>query len=454
MSSWASAEISGARLWDGRCSRSLIEICDRLSACPGLSLSSALGPRLRQCAHRITSNERVDIDGLLAGHRSETAQRCSNHSLVLAVQDTTEVDYTSHKAKTGLGPLTSVRNRGLLAHSVMAVHPSGLPLGVLGVSIWSRDPDQVGKRKTRNHRPTDQKESKKWIDGLRITEQAIGPDQQVLLIQDREADVFAFLATPRRTSTHLLIRACHPRLVEIAGQPSAIKLTEAIVQAPVLGTFQVTVPRKPDEPERTAILALQLIKVKLLPPSNQLPGEPNEPQTAWVLRATETAVDNKQAIDWVLISTLEVNDLAFGSQLVEFYTRRWMIERLHYTLKSGCQVERLQVDDAHTLGNALALYYIVAWRLLYVTHLARTEPDTPAEAVLTRTEILVLSNLSKQKVTTVQTAVGAIAKAGGYSAYRGAKPPGVKVIWTGLRQIQAMAQGWDMAKNDQSYESR
>lgn len=445
MDTWALAELSGTQLWDGRCCRSLAAICDRLSAHPGMSLSAALGPGLRQSAHRITSDERVDVNGLLAGHRQETAQRCREHSLVLAVQDTTEMDYTSHKSTTGLGPLTSVRNRGLLAHSVMAVHPSGLPLGVLGVSIWARDPDQVGKRKTRNHRPTAQKESKKWIDGLAIVEQSLPADQQVLLIQDREADVFAFLAAPRRVTTHLLIRASRPRLVEVVGDGSAMKLTEAIASAPTLGTFEVSVPRKPDEPERTATLALQIMEVKALPPANQLPGEPNEPQPIWVLQATEVAPNTKQPINWLLISTLAVRDLAMGSQMVAYYTRRWMIERLHYTLKSGCQVERLQVDDAHTLSNALALYYVVAWRLLYVTHLARAEPNKPADVILSQTELLVLSHLAQRRVSTVQEAVNVIAKVGGYSSYKGAKPPGVKVMWSGLRQIEAMAQGWAMA---------
>jgi len=419
-----------------------------------MSLSAALGPGLRQSAHRITSDERVDVDDLLVGHRQETAQRCREHSLILAVQDTTEVDYTSHKSKTGLGPLTSVRNQGLLAHGVMAVDPSGLPMGVLGVSIWARDPNQIGKRKTRNHRPTAQKESRKWLDGLAIVEQSLPANQQVLLIQDREADIFAFLATPRRDTVHILVRACHPRLVEVAGNGSPMKLTEAIASAPVLGTFDVSVPRKPGEPERTATLALQIMEAKALPPANQLPGEPNEPQPIWVLQATEVSSSAKQPIHWLLISTLAVHDLKMGCQMVAYYTRRWMIERLHYTLKSGCQVERLQVDDAHTLGNVLALYYMVAWRLLYVTHLARAEPNKAANTILDRTEILVLSHLAKRKITTVQEAITEIAKVGGYTPYKGAKPPGVKVMWNGLRQIEAMAQGWAMAlASNGKYES-
>jgi hypothetical protein len=122
------------------------------------------------------------------------------------------------------------------------------------------------------------------------------------------------------------------------------------------------------------------------------------------------------------------------------------IERLHFTLKSGCEVERLQMDDAHTLVNALALYLVVAWRLLYLTHLGRVCPDLPAEAVVTEAELEVLRTGCSQPITTVAEVVREIARLGGYVPYRTAKPPGVQVLWQGLRRLEDMTVGWLLAR--------
>jgi len=64
------------------------------------------------------------------------------------------------------------------------------------------------------------------------------------------------------------------------------------------------------------------------------------------------------AVDWTLISTIPAPDFAGAWRLVACYTLCWLIERLHFVLKSGLDAEKLRLDDAHSLQNALALYYL------------------------------------------------------------------------------------------------
>jgi hypothetical protein len=446
MENWAHTEMSGAQVWDNRCRRSLTNICYSLAENSGLSLSAALGSRLRQSAHRITGHQTTTPHDLLAGHRRETLARCAEHPLVLMVQDSTTYNFTDHKSTTGLGTLTRAGTRGLWAHSVVAVLPSKQPLGVLDVMFWTRDPEQLGIRTTCNARAIEDKESKKWLWGLECVEAACDPNQHVLLVQDREADIFAFLAAPRRPNTDLLIRACHSRKVEVAGRDGRTFLNNAIAEAPVQGTFTITVPRKPGMRERTAVLELRIVEVTALPPTNQLAGEPNEPQKVWVVDATEIdPPGSQQAISWTLLSTMPVNSFEEGRQIVEYYTCRWVIERLHYTIKSGGNAEHLQVNEAHRLANTLALYHIVAWRLMYVTYIARTEPESPASDLLKPEELQVLQQVEGKQVDTAEQAIIAVAKLGGYQYYRSAKTPGVKVLWIGLRKLEAMAEGWKLA---------
>src|SRR5262245_47201564 len=85
---------------------------------------------------------------------------------------------------------------------------------------------------------------------------------------------------------------------------------------------------------------------------------------------------------FVLHMPLQLLHLRLDHQVYRFMSCDCHIERFHYTLKQGCTVERLQFEEAHTLKNALALYSIVAWRLLWLTYTARTQPqDTATELV-------------------------------------------------------------------------
>jgi len=405
---------------------------------------------LRQAAHRLFEHPTTTVAALLAGHVEQTATRCADQAVVLAVQDSTEFDYTTHKATTGLGPVGRGQGRGLIGHTVLAVTPTGLPLGLLHLSLWARDPAQRGQRHDRRKRLTADKESQKWLTGLQATEAAVPPDQQVILVADREADVFAYLAAPRRPHTALLFRACRPRTVLVARPGAAgaerASLLAVAQSASVVGQMAVTLPRQPGQPEREVTLALRLTAATVQPPRHRQAGEPATPQAVWLVCATEVApAAGAKPIQWLLVSTLAVEDAAGAAQLVRYYACRWVIERWHYTLKVGLQVERLQIDDATSLQHALAVYGVVAWRLLWLTHWARQAPEQPAATLLGPEERAVLAQASGRPVETVRQAVRAIARLGGFGGSPSEGEPGVKALWLGLRRLEAMVEGWRLA---------
>jgi hypothetical protein len=371
--------------------------------------------------------------------------------LVLAVQDTTECDFSGHHAADDLGPLNSGLTRGLLCHSVLAVSPAGLPLGVLHMALWTRDPEKSGQRQERRKKNTWEKESQKWLDGLAGMEAALPAEQPVLLIADREADVFAYLAAPRRAKTALLTRVCHPRTVIVersAAEGGALRGSLLMVaqSAPVVGHMHVRVPRKPGQKEREATLEVRLTWATVQPPCHRKAGEPNTPQPVSILCATEIhPPPGVTAIQWILTRTQRLTTAAEACQSVEYYARRWVIERWHFTLKSGCRVERLQFDDVTSLKHGLAVYGVVAWRLLWMTHLARTDPDQPAAMVLTEIERHVLEAAVRRPVASVRDAVRAIAKLGGFAGSPSMGEPGVKSLWMGWHQLEAMIEGYRLA---------
>ena len=455
MEAWADFEFAGAVLPDPRFRSSLVRNAEALASNSGVSFSVACGDDGRQAARRLFRNEATTINGLMKGHYQQTAARCSGLPLVLVPQDSMILEYTSHHALTGLGPITSGgRARGLVAHSALAVSPDGQPLGVLHVDVWAREDRDVPKRHSRRKRATAEKESGKWLKGVRAVARALPAAQPVLVIGDRESDVFDLLAARRRKNVHLLIRACHPRRVQQDPDDSAetvaiTKLTLAIESAPIAGELTVEIPRKPGQPQHQTRLAVQYRSMSILPPLHGVRSKSAVAQQVTVIRVAEVEPpEGVEPIVWILICTMPVTDFESACEIVRYYALRWTIERLHFTLKSGClNVERVQIDNGPALINALALFYIVAWRVLHLTYMARTKPDEPADTVLTSTEMSVLQAKAKRPVNTVAEAFREIAILAGHPRWANTPPPGVKRLCRGIMILEAMSAGWTLARD-------
>jgi hypothetical protein len=466
---WPVREMARARVTHGKERISLQKALGMLVENSGLSYSAALGNATRQAVRRIFSKEEITSEDIIAGHIAATVERIkeAKPGLLLLPSDTTEFDFTHHPSTRDLGPLHK-KTLGFLSHEAIALSDTGMLYGVLHLDMWKRT--EIGTRDKRRTRPYTEKESFKWARVLASIEERLPKEQEALLIQDREADIFAFVAQPRRNNIHLLIRASEPRRVEVelneseakpdapAVEPDALAveldaqsgtvqlLFDAIAQVAPSATYTFAVPRRPDQDPREAAMQLRFCPMTLLAPLNRHKDDPSEPQPVWVVQVREPhPPEGVSPVQWTLISTMPVTTVEQARAMVVRYSQRWLIERLHYTLKSGCNVERLQLEDFDSLTKAIALYFIVAWRLLHLTYMARVEPTTPASQVLSQDEITVLTKVSGHPVDTVSKAVLQIAKLGGYTYYKRAKPPGVKVLWLGWRKLDVMVLGYKLA---------
>jgi hypothetical protein len=462
MMSWSLAEVCGANIANTRRRNNIASILDGLAENPALSFSAAVGSAKRQAFHRLcrmdTSGEKpvplVKVDDLLGGHFEQTQSRIGEETgggLVLFVQDTTMFNFAGLKQVPDLGYCNSKGERCLFGHSMIAVSVDGLPLGVAHLDLWCRDEADHGKTKARRDKQTKDKESFRWIRALQTVEERLPEGQPALFIQDREADIFAFLEAPKRATTFVLVRAAQSRRVEVDvpgdDKPQKGLLLDVAHAAPVVGQMQVSIPRAPNREASVINLLVQTVCVRIIPPSDRK-GIGDKPVTAWVVRASEMHPPaGEKAIEWILVTTMPVTTPEQAFQMVRYYSKRWVIERLHFTIKSGgCNAERLQMDDVHSIKLALTLYYVTAWRLLFITYLARTKPEAPAAIILNDTEIQLLQMIEKKPVTTCAMAVVAMAKLGGYEPYKNGPPPGVKRLWIGLRRMEDMAAGWQLAK--------
>ena len=90
----------------------------------------------------------------------------------------------------------------------------------------------------------------------------------------------------------------------------------------------------------------------------------------------------------------------------------------------------MQLEDASRIRRALAVYSVVAWRLLFITYVAREHPEAPCTAILTQDEWQALwcrlyrTKDPPAKPPDVRTAVRMVARLGGFWAARATASPG------------------------------
>jgi hypothetical protein len=453
---WSALELRHADLGDQRLNKRLVKLVDDLLAAPEASVPQASGDwAATKAAYRFWDNPRVDPDDIRAAHHAVTVERLDSHrdEPILAVQDTTSFDFTDHPDTAGLGYLAHSKRRGLWLHTVLAVSAAGVPLGPLDQYTWTRDPATLGKRALRNKKETADKESQRWLDALTATEAVLPAGQKVITVADREADFYDLFAAPRRKGSHLLIRAKPRRRVRHVERllGAAVRATKAA------GTMTVDLPRSDDRPSRQAVLTIRYARLDIAPPSTH-PRRKELPhlRLTAILAEEENPPAGETPVRWWLLTTLPIGSLADAEQAVRWYARRWLVERYHYVLKSGCKIERLQLETAERLERALATYAVVAWRLLWLTYEARRAPETSCESVLPREQWQVLHRVVHKtdklpaSPPSLKTAVRQIARLGGFLARKGDGEPGVKTLWRGLRRFEDIFTGWKLSRENLS----
>jgi hypothetical protein len=399
-------------------------------ACPDWATTKA--------TYQFFANDQITPQAVIAPHRLNTIERMKQYPMVLLIQDTSMLDFCSHKCTKGLGPYSPDKNTlGLLMHSVLAVSPDGLPLGLLYQNIWSRENYPTQKRAMRQKLPIEAKESFKWLKALEESVQNIPDNIQKVTVGDREADIYQLFKKASDLKEQLLIRAIHNRC--ITGEYHL--LFDQISNVPEMGQCLVDIPRKPEQNSapRQAKLSIRYCPVNVCTAKTEKSGESIK---LYAIYAQEIETPKgEEPIEWLLLSTIPVTNMPEALQKIEWYRERWKIERFHFTLKSGCRIEELQLETSERLINAILLYSIIAWRLLWLTYQARLTPYQSCEIILETDEWRALyCVVNKTKVPpdvspTLYEAVRMMAKLGGFLGRKHDGEPGVKVLWRGFQKL-------------------
>lgn len=462
MSDWVSHELATVQLGDARRHSRLERMVSTMVDNPGGSIPGTFHTHAETAAaYRFLHSPAVDPAEIMAAVGRAVADRCAEQELVLALQDTTSFSFANRPATTGLGPLNG-HVQGFLMHSVLAVTPAGVPLGLIDQAVWARDSQGPRTRDLWSQRPFAEKESQRWVTSLRAVHERLGPRTRVLSIADRESDIYEVFAEPRPDGCELLIRNSNNRRLQGG---TASHLWEQLAAEPVAGELTLQLPRRAQEKPRTTKLAVRFCQVVLHPPHRRVGGEKLAPVPLTAVEARELEPPaGKAPIVWVLLTTLPVADFAAAVQCATYYSRRWLIERYHFTLKTGgCRIEDSQLRDFEALTRLLALDCLVSWRLLWLTYLSRVNGEQPCTVAFTELEWRVLHlavreldplflrhnnyDQSAGQPPPLHTAVRWLGKLGGFLGRKGDGEPGIKVLWAGLERLHNIVLGVMIAKN-------
>jgi hypothetical protein len=344
-------------------------------------------------------------EGIIATAAERTLEAARGRP-VLAIQDTTDLDFSDRLHCNDLGDIgknqTGAVSHGLKMHSLLPLSETGLPLGVLGTSIYASHYDSEDQAQDR---PIEEKESYRWlrtVDELAEVSQW-APETELIAVGDRESDLFELFDYRRRKArnVHLLVRARHDRCLE--DQP--LKLFAHLEALPVMADATITVPRqretkgKPSKPGRISLPARQATvqmrwnKVTLSAPKTTHTRE-IAPIELWAVLLTELdPPDGAKPLRWVLLTTVPIESRKQALRCLRWYTRRWRIEEWHRVLKSGCRIEAHQHQSAAKLACAIAIDTVMAWRVMALTLLGRESPDVCCDLIFEPWECRLLEAL-------------------------------------------------------------
>lgn len=408
-------EVRGAHLGDERLNERLVRIVERFGESPNLSIPAATRSRAEmEAAYRFFSNENVSAEKILTPHAAQTLRRMAEQPVVLMVQDTTEIDLTRPlQPVKGAGPMDCENRRGEFFHPLMAFNADGTPLGILWHKLWARETINSAltpkeKNALRKKTPSEDKESVRWIEGLRAARKAASecPQTTCVCISDSESDLYELFSEPRTElqtepadtsngntspAVHLLICACQDRSTEAGRLLENVRRGQCLCKNTIhLSSRQAKTRmskgrRAESRDSRTAEVEVRATTVTVNPPQRLSRTQAAVPMKV-VLVEEQHPPEGTDAVQWLLLTTLPIDTPQQVQQIVEYYCLRWQIEIYFRTLKSGCRVEERQFETLSRVENSLAVYSMVAWRVMYLCCLGRACPNLCCEVVLTPSE--------------------------------------------------------------------
>lgn len=474
--SWALSEFKEFSCNDKRLDKRFITVATDALENPSVRINQASEDwAATKGAYRFFNNAKVNCSEMFRCHQEQTLGRIKKHKVVLAIQDSTYLDFSNHTKLKGKGPIGTQQQNltGYVMHSTLAVSAEGLPLGLLTHDLWARDEIKKNPIATNQKLPVEKKESYKWMRALEAVHALKLDDQEIINIADREADFYEFFEAVERLEERIIIRARYDRRVmeeqdEVDEENEENKkgMWDFMLEQPVRFKESVEVSRNHIQikgknksefrEQRVAEVEVRVGQATFSPPSNKKQKTALTHKLVYVKEVN--APDGIIPLEWMLITNLSILTDEDISRIIKYYRLRWMIEEFHRILKTGCAIENCLLEDTEAMFRYITLFSIIAWRLFWITRLQRIDPEAPCTQGVADVEwkglycFMHRTKVLPTKVPTIREMIIWVARLGGFLARKGDGEPGIITVWRGWARLYDIVETYEVFTADPEME--
>lgn len=362
-------------------------VINRLNACVSA----------KRAVYRIINNKNWNMEEFCKALYQDCGRNAADVSHVLCVQDTTELNYSSHSGRIdsmdehfGYGTKKEEKNC-LFAHPTLVLDASnGLPLGFSSLKIWGRGNTLPGQKVTRRKRSLSEKESYRWAESAENTAKYISSDVCKTMVGDRENDIYEVMSRTLDSGCEFLIRSSSDRPTTSEGK----KLSEIMKDLPLDFTYELSLVGRQGRKNRTAVMELRFKEVSVIAP-NGAPSDAPRELKVWCIYTCEkpdSVPEGESPVEWRLLTSHEVRDVTQALACIEWYKMRWSVESLFRVVKSkGFNLEESQVETGESMIKLIGMSFMAALNCMMLkTALEKQVEHIPARIVFSDIQLIVM----------------------------------------------------------------
>ena len=407
--------------------------------------------------YRLMNNKAVNHSTFISGYKSGLIaySKEQNHtSAWILVQDTMLTDFNSRNLDLGYTQTES--SNGFLLHHGLLLDEHFIPLGLLHQEVIHRERDDFGKASKWRSKRTEDKESNKWLEGVKTgISFSKETNRDLIHIMDREADIVDVINACIEGGQYFIIRARHDRSTltpsekDKASDPELYRLFQLMPCLPNPFIIARTLRNeKGKEYEAKCDINYHSFKFR---------GIDKEISCVWI-RERDCAKGQKPA-EWFLLTNRIIRNEQDAEKVAEFYSKRWIVEDFHKCYKTGCSIEKRQFDTRKALVTSIGLLAMTAIVLLRSRYYAKYEHNIPFETIVTDKHEQELARKIADKylmpidkqLCEPYTALWwllLLGRMGGHQGFKHKGLPGWQTLWKGYSFFQSLMIGFRYANND------
>jgi hypothetical protein len=401
---------------------------------------------------------------------SEIVSRCSKavkgHT-VLCIHDSSEANFFNHsnrlKKNTGLGPIDASGKKGIgfkIHNSIVLDAKSLYPYGISNIKIWERDKKQAGAKWANRKLSSKHKESCKWQDGCKASEEVLEDAKKIIHIQDREGDMYDQIVDFKNDNRVFhIIRLRFNRITE-----DGTKINERIDNTEVLGQYKLAISADSHgkRNKRIATMSVKIISLKIQRPKRDREDLAPQSELVTIIETKEMDAPNgTEPLHWMLITNCKVATLEDAMQVITWYESRWAIEEFYRILKKeNFDIEKSELETGWALRKLSIITMDTSLKIFQIMYCRELIPENETlESIssFSEDELECLKQLNKKyngvtqklqnpyKEKTIQWVVWILSRMGGWKGYGSQRKPGATTILNGLQKFYEVYSGWSIA---------